>query len=159
MIGRVSTPSTSANLTRILGSLDSQPRSSESRTFTRLFRMSWEILGQSAMPSAPTDYQLPATVMPIVTRMSMDCQPLSYCHADCHLDVSAPKSANVAAVSAAFKVGIPCLVLFNGAYSVHPNEPLVVVIHQELMRLTGEDGLLTSSLWSIANFTAVSTTF
>jgi hypothetical protein len=89
----------------------------------------------------------------------MDCQPLGNCHADCHLDVSAPKSANFTTVSAAFKVGIPCLVSFNGAYSVHPNEPLVVVIHEELVRLTGEDGFLTFSLQSIANFTAVSTTF
>jgi hypothetical protein len=120
--------------------------------------MSWGILGQSAVSSIPMDYQPPATVM-VIVRLSMGCQPLGYCHADCHLYVSALKSANLTAVSAAFKVGIPCLESCNGAYSVHPNEPLVVVIHQELVRLTGEDGFLTSSHQSIANFTAVSTTF
>jgi hypothetical protein len=68
----------------------------------------------------PTGCQLPATVTLIVTRMSMDCQPLGYCHADCHLDISTPESTKISMVLAAFKVGILCLVPFNGAYSIHP---------------------------------------
>jgi hypothetical protein len=105
-----------------------------------------------------TDCQLPATVTLILARMSMDCQPLGYCHGDCHLDVSAPWSANITVVSVAFKVGIPCSVSFNGAHALHPNEPLVVVIHQEFVRLTRVDGVLTK-LRNITNFAAVSTMF
>jgi hypothetical protein len=63
----------SANLTRVLGSLDSLPQSSESRTSTGLFRVSWEILGQSAMPSVHMDCQPPATVRVIVIGISSRC--------------------------------------------------------------------------------------
>jgi hypothetical protein len=77
----------------------------------------------------PTGCHLLATVTLIVTRISMDCQPLGYCHADCYLDIRTPESAKISMVLAAFKVGISCLVPFNRAYSIHRNEPMIIVIH------------------------------
>jgi hypothetical protein len=87
------------------------------------------ILGQSAMPSMPMDCQLPAMVTLIPTRMSMDCQLLGYCHANCHLHVSAPESTNVTVVSVVFKVCIPCIVPFNRARFVHSCRTLIVCIY------------------------------
>jgi hypothetical protein len=65
----------SANLTRVLGSLDSQPGNFESRTSSRLSWMSWDILGQSATPCAPMDSQLTINAWAPKAGHPADCQP------------------------------------------------------------------------------------